>query len=152
MVLGYRGLFGGQQCQFAEYLFAPDPCCQTPSSKACDKPCNVSQVVQIYNQWKLYGPVHSAQQVPFATGQIPSLESEIRAGRPVEVAWRYSGSHAGHLVLVCGWEQYNQRQFVMIHDPDPKQQQSGLIPVRMDYQDLQTARGSGTWCGTWRGL
>jgi hypothetical protein len=146
MVLSYRGLFNGGQCEFAEHLFAPNRCCQNPSSAACDKPCNVPQVVQIYNHWRLHSPIYQAQQVPFATGPTLSLESEIRAGRPVEVAWRYHGSHAGHLVLVYGWEQNNQSRFTMVHDPEHQGS------VKMDYQDLVTARGFGTWFGMWTGL
>jgi hypothetical protein len=85
-----------------------------------------------------YSYVYSA--VPFAT-----LQSEINAGRPVEVA--FSRSNSGHVVIVEGWSDSAMGQYLFVNDP-AKGVGRGLV----SYEHLLSAKGTGRWDATWTGL
>ena len=110
MVLHYYGNTEVQQCDFANWLFGLSGCCSSPSSELCNRPCRVADVSGVYSNWSIRGTPMN-RTVSFST-----LQSEINAGRPVEVAYQWRGG-GGHVAIICGWDTNSTGPFVRVNDP-----------------------------------
>lgn len=141
MVLEFYSFPNVDQCDLANIAFpqAGGACCNNPSSSLCDKPLSDAEICRLWaNKGIKYSYVNSF--IPFTT-----LQSEINAGRPVEVA--FTLSNGGHVVIVQGWSQTPMGPYLFVNDPAGGAGQ-GLV----SYQHLLTAKGSGSWDATWTGL
>ena len=138
MVLHYYDNPDARQCEFANWLFQQTQCCEDPTSPACDRGCYANQVAAVYGNWNILS-AHIEGTVPFA-----DLQAEIDAGRPVEVAFYWTGG-GGHVVIVRGWDTNETGPFVRVNDPH-----YGSVGVY--YDDLLTAYGLGQWVHTWTGI
>lgn len=138
MVLHYYGNQGIRQCDLANFLFGLSGCCSSPSSTLCNQPSPVPDISRVYSNYGIRS-THSAGTVTFAT-----LQSEINADRPVEVAYAWSGG-GGHAAIVRGWDRNSTGPFLRVNDPAYG---SGGVY----YSDLLTAYGQGTWFYTWTGI
>lgn len=141
MVLRYYDGSAVRQCEFANELFDRTECCLEPSSPACNRPCEMLDISNLY----LSKHIHSKlleKAVPFF-----KLQSEIDADRPVEVVyfWRDWGK-PGHSVIVHGWRIDGQEEFVHVNDPaDGPATMSGIVA----YSELLIPYGAGDWTYTW---
>lgn len=138
MVLHYYGNPGVAQCEFANWLFSQSACCNVPSSSLCNRPCQVQDVSRVYSNWSVKSSLVMST-VPFAT-----LDSEVAASRPVEVAYAWNGG-GGHVALVTQTAVVSSRSVVRVNDPAYG---SGGV----SYDDLLTAYGMGRWFATWTGI
>lgn len=122
------------QCESATFLFS-GYCCDYPNSFTCNQPCSSRQVGMVYRHWGISSH-HRSERVG-----LNVLQSEIRAGRPVEVGftWTIGGKH---VVLITG---YYDNGFVSVHDPDTG-------PKSVSYSAVCTAYGQGFWSDTWLDL
>ncbi len=144
MILHYYGGTTGttiQQCEFADELFGRTECCSEPSSLACNRPCEIRDVSDLYSSQDIHSELVN-NPVPFST-----LQSEIGDGRPVEVAYFWGDNGGpGHLVIVRGWRIDGNEEFVHVNDPaDSPTTMSGIVA----YSELLAPYGEGEWSYTW---
>jgi hypothetical protein len=71
------------------------------------------------------------------------LKDEIEAERPVEVVYKLDGGFE-HAVIVRGYREDQDGDFVIFNDPDPFRE-VGDLP----FEDFKTAEGKGYWWRTW---
>ena len=130
------------QCQFADWLLPHARCCAaTPPSSTCDKPCAASKIAPLYRHWGLSGATGNSVSVLFH-----GVQSEINAGRPIQVSFQY-GSGCGHAVVVIGWQTASSGDTVDVLDSAHLGRGSVL------YNDLYTAFGmGGIWDWSWWNL
>ena len=141
MVLRYYGGPTTRQCDFANELFGRTECCLKPSSLNCNRPCEMPDVSNLYSSNHIHNRLVD-KPVPFS-----KLQSEIDAGRPVEVVyfWRDWGK-PGHSVIVRGWYTDGKEEFVHVNDPaDSPTTMSGIVA----YSELLAPYGEGDWTYTW---
>ena len=141
MVLRYHGGSAIRQCEFANELFDRTECCLEPSSPACNRPCEMLDISNLYSSKRIHSKLVE-KAVPFS-----KLQSEINANRLVEVVyfWRDWGK-PGHSVIVRGWRIDGQEEFVHVNDPaDGPATMSGIVA----YSELLIPYGEGDWTYTW---
>jgi hypothetical protein len=143
MVLKYYQKRGVGQCTLANYAFSRTDCCPRSSMPtACDNGIRDSDVGSVYNNWSVNATFNSGA-VPFSV-----LKTEIDQARPVEVAYKlYGDGDFGHAVIVRGYRESQDGQFVTVNDPDPFGS-TGELP----FQVFQTKEGTGYWWRTWTGI
>ena len=78
--------------------------------------------------------------MPFST-----LQSEIDADRPVEVAFYQRQKEKGHLVIVRGWYITEAEKFVHVNDPKDSKGDSRIVA----YSELLDDYEEGKWMHTW---
>ena len=141
MVLLYYGGPATRQCDFANEIFGRTECCLKPSSPNCNRPCEMPDVSNLYSSNHIHNRLVD-KSVPFS-----KLQSEIDAGRPVEVVyfWRDWGK-PGHSVIVRGWRTDGKEEFVHVNDPaDSPTTMSGIVA----YSELLAPYAEGDWTYTW---
>ncbi len=90
--------------------------------------------------WRRYCSKCVDKNVPFAT-----LQSEIDADRPVEVAFYQRRKEKGHLVIIRGWYITEVEKFVHVNDPKDSNGASRIVV----YSDLLDDYEEGKWMYTW---
>lgn len=135
-------------CEAASRLIPQDACCvgappegtfnTTWQKGNCNRTCTVEEVVTLHGMLGLHSR-HVDGMISFE-----DLVNEIAVeGRPVEVAYLWSGFGAGgHVALVQGIDPATRT--VNIHDPWPDNN-----VIVGPFNDLVTAYGKGTWFHTW---
>ena len=139
MVLHYYNNPDARQCEFANWLFDQTQCCEDPANPACNRTCSGNEVQDVYTNWNILSTLIEGD-VPFDV-----LQAEIDAGRPVEVAFEWTGG-GGHVAIVSGWDTDSPDPFVHVNDPAADR----LSRVR--YKELLAAYGRGRWILTWTGI
>src|SRR5882757_2711184 len=79
MTTTYYGNDLPQQCDFANWLFGLNSCCQNGGSAACNRPAQDPEITSVYAQWGI-SSTYAFAQVAYAT-----LQGQISVGCPVEV-------------------------------------------------------------------
>ena len=139
MVLRYYGELAVQQCELANELFSRSECCSEPSSPDCNKPCEIENILKLYSRKHIHSK-YVDKNVPFST-----LQSEIDADRPVEVAFYQRRKQKGHLVIIRGWYITEAEKFVHVNDPKDSDGASRIVA----YSELLDAYEEGKWMHTW---
>ena len=126
------------QCEMAEEAFFPHQCCTTPQSNACNKPYYPKLVFQ-------------GNGVPYkdtaSAVSFQAIDTEIKAGRPLEIFWKWNGSTAGHLLLISGtYKPIAPNLTGDLHIIDPRK--SNSVTGRMEYDEVMSAMGKGNWTYT----
>ena len=163
MVLHYYGNPDARQCEFANSLFNQTQCCEDPTDPACNQTCTGNDVEAVYANWNIRSTLIKGT-VPF-----DGLQAEIDAGRPVEVAFKWTGGGA-HVAIVRGWETNEMGPFVHVNDPAPaadhlRNETDPFVHVNdpapasaadhlntVSYEELLNASGRGRWILTWTGI
>ena len=141
MVLRYYDDSTVRQCEFANELFNRTECCLEPSIPACNRPCEMPDISNLYSR------KHIRSEFVDKAISFSKLQSEIDADRPVEVAyfWKDLGK-PGHSVIVRGWRIDGQEEFVHVNDPaDSPTSMSEIVA----YAELLAPYGEGEWTYTW---
>ena len=132
----------------------------TAASSCCDnalvfdkETCNVEFIDDVWDKFHIEAtqrgtPSSASQKVTFKT-----IQAEIAANRPVEVAlsWNSTAGGGGHAVLIVGWTTINGADALLVNDPLPTSKrrlvlgQLGLILM----SELEIASGFGSWERTW---
>jgi Papain-like cysteine protease AvrRpt2 len=126
------------QCTFAKLLFPGTDCCGAPA--ACDQPIDLSNVTALFPS---FGKSATFLSAPIEFGDI---QSEIAAGRPVQVGYQWS-TQGNHVAVIAGVSEDNIGPLVYVNDPDP-QFANGWVY----YSNLKLAYGLGTWQWTWTSI
>jgi hypothetical protein len=130
MILRFYGNGAVRQCDLASTLFGA-ACCSAPSSSLCNQGATPTQQLTVLNAYGRTG-TNVSSQVSFST-----IQFEINAQRPLTAGIHWNGG-GGHRVVVRGW---CDPQNVDVADP---WYAGGVV----NYSDLQTGYGMGTWYGT----
>ena len=137
MVLRYYHGRDVHQCELVNELFNRTDCCQDPVPDACNDGIDVRDVKRLYDEWGVTATLES-RSVGFS-----KLKDEIEAERPVEVVYKLDGGFE-HAVIVRGYREDQDGDFVIFNDPDPFRE-VGDLP----FEDFKTAEGKGYWWRTW---
>ena len=140
MVLKYYGGQGVDQCKLANDRFNRTDCCQYSVPQACNQGISIRDVGLVYTEWQVKKQLHPGP-VAFST-----LKDEVEKDRPVEVVYKLNGGFE-HAVIVRGYREDGNGQFVIVNDPDV----FGGVSDQ-PFQDFRTAEGRGQWWKTWTGL
>ena len=125
------------QCEMATNAHGQPGCCETPTSSLCNRPLVIPKVEEEWDRYNFDSTYHD-DHLPFST-----IQSEIDAGRPIEVGFTWSGG-GGHAVLVVGYEQVSPAdKRVFVYDP-----WHGPVPD-LNLDELRAAYGAGTWRWSW---
>ena len=132
-----EGFFGkdAPQCKSANWLFGQSTCCNSPGSTACNQGCPITRIVSVHGFWGVNSS-YTGTSLGFYT-----VKAWIENTKPVECGFAWTGG-GGHVVIVKGYDENPQGQFVYVLDPWYGQ---GSI----HYTDLLTAYGKGVWTWTW---
>jgi hypothetical protein len=128
-----------RQCEFANSAFNLGSSCENPTSTMCNKPLPIFQVAA---EWSKLG-YNSSFSVTALT--FDEIKKEIGDnGRPVEcgLLWTKGG---GHAVLIVGFFEEGDNQWVDINDPTFKFR-------RITFDELLQAYGLGKWVKSWTGI
>lgn len=144
MVLDFLQEPNVRQCEIADN--APpitSGCCNAPSSSLCNRPLSDDQISRLWEAYRIR-PRYNAYPVPFDV-----IQEEIGKGRPVEVGIVFSvagplGGPRGHVVLVRGWSQNADGQYVFVNDPA-----SDMGYGQVLFSTLLNGYGGGKWESTW---
>mgnify|MGYP002388660381 CR=1 FL=1 len=137
------------QCKLATQIFAPNPCCDGPASKPCNKGCTPDQVITAFKNNNIpdcqksddmNDQGHPVDQPQF----FKTIMDEMDNPRPVEICYSLGGS-SFHMVLVTGYYSQNGTTRFMVLDP-----KGG--PVCLDSTRLQTLDGTGIWTISWTNI
>jgi hypothetical protein len=123
------------QCNFANLLFPGQDCCAAPA--ACDQPVDLSAVTKLF---PAFGKSADFQPNPI---EFEDIQTEITAGRPVQVGYQWS-TQGNHVAVIAGVSEDNVGPLVYVNDPDP-QFGNGWVY----FSNLKVAYGHGTWQWTW---
>lgn len=134
MVLNRLGV-NVQQCDIVNKVLNQAICCDTPEAEACNQPVGPGDIVSTYQKCG-----HQAQQITQPVS-FEELQSEILAGRPVEVGMAWAGI-GGHVAMIQGATIGPQGPLLLVNDP---KYGSGSVY----YVNLLRAYGLGTWQWTW---
>jgi hypothetical protein len=135
MVLNYLGQ-GAQQCDVVDKAFGQSICCGAPDDPECNNSLGMWDIATAYTSCQL-----SASLVTSAV-QWSYLDFEIKAGRPVQVGFDWTGG-GGHVAMVCGTGMAGTVPFVVVNDP-----KFGRGSVY--YANLLSAYNlGGSWQWTW---
>jgi hypothetical protein len=137
MVLDFYGQPVVTQCDLANNLFPGQNCCANPGGAACNQGVEVRDIRRLYILRNLTA-TRISRSVSFRR-----LRNEIDAGRPIEVAFFWSGG-GGHVAIVRGYREDNQGRFLYVNDP-LDQYQVAEVP----FHRLKIAYGLGSWARTW---
>ena len=135
-----------EQCSIAKLLFTNRNCCGQPSS--CDEGCDAEDVKVVLRK----NPINVECRRFSRDLTFETIKTEIKSERPVVagILWFSHDGEArgGHLILIKGCRESNNRRYVKINDPSYGR-------VEVPFPKLQTYYGpddddqDGVWEHTW---
>jgi Papain-like cysteine protease AvrRpt2 len=134
MVVKYYARETPRQCFLASKLFGAKDCCQSPSSKACNKGLETDDVRRVFYWWAIDSQHWNGAKT------FSEIAFEIGLKRPVQICMQQDGGY--HMVLIIRTYTDKGQPCYTVNDP--------LFGCRAaSDSDLKTAFGHGLWKDTW---
>src|ERR1700733_769833 len=99
------------QCKFADLLFTGQDCCGSPTG--CNQPVDLGDVTKLF---QAFGKSANFQPSPI---EFDLIQTEISAGRPVQVGYQWS-NQGNHVAVIAGISEDSVGPMVYVNDPDPQ--------------------------------
>ncbi|MCI0490325.1 MAG: hypothetical protein L0229_27345 [Blastocatellia bacterium] len=150
MILKHFGVSDDEQCEIAQtglsLLGGGSNCCTSNNisnhNRRCDRTLDQEKVTELWSKY----PVKADFKRRSPAINLPLFRDELQdmldSGHPVEIGYRHPDM--GHLIILCGWEQYPEtgQATFFYHDPIT------VANVLMDESNIRKnhlGRLSATW-------